>query len=218
MVSNQSLSNFGSAPFSNTQLYRSIVGALQYATITRLDITYSVNRVCQFMQSPLITHWKAIKRILRYLAGTLHHGLHLQHSSNSHINLIGFCDADWASDVDDCHSISGYCLFLGPNLVSWHSESNIPLSSRIKHIFLHNSVIWCDNLNTVYLSANPILHARSKHIEIDLYFVRENVLQKQIQIHYVPSSDQLVDVFTKAIPSFRFLTIHAKLSVNQSPP
>ncbi|XP_034704065.1 uncharacterized mitochondrial protein AtMg00810-like [Vitis riparia] len=125
MVSNQSLSNFGSAPFNNTQLYRSIVGALQYATITRLDITYSVNQVCQFMQSPFTAHWKAIKRILRYLANTLHHGLHLQHNSNSHINLTGFCDADWASDVDDRHSISGYCLFLGPNLVPGTLESNI---------------------------------------------------------------------------------------------
>ena len=243
MVSNQSLSNFGSAPFSNTQLYRSIVGALQYATITRLDITYSVNRVCQFMQSPLITHWKAIKRILRYLAGTLHHGLHLQHSSNSHLNITGFCDADWALDVDDSHSTSGYCLFLGPNLVSWHSRKQHTVSkssteaeyrsvatlvakiswlqSLLKELNISSSttpVIWCDNLSTVYLSANPILHARTKHIEIDLYFVPEKVLQKQIQIHHVPSSDQLADVFTKATPNSRFLTIRAKLSVNQSPP
>ncbi|RVW87716.1 Retrovirus-related Pol polyprotein from transposon TNT 1-94 [Vitis vinifera] len=177
MVSNQSLSNSGSAPFSNTQLYRSTVGALQYATITRPDISYSVNRVCQFMQAPLTAHWKAVKRILRYLASTLHHGLHLQHSSNSHLNI---------------------------------TELNISSSTT--------PVIWCDNLSTVYLSANPILHARTKHIEIDLYFVREKVLQKQIQIHHVPSSDQLADVFTKATPNSRFLTIRAKLSVNQSPP
>ncbi|RVW58924.1 putative mitochondrial protein [Vitis vinifera] len=128
MVSNQSLSNSGSPPFSNTQLYRSTVGALQYATITRPDITYNVNRVCQFMQAPLTAHWKAVKRILRYLAGTLHHGLHLQHSFNSHLNITGFCDADWASDVDDRHSTSGYCLFLGPNLVSWHSRKQHTVS------------------------------------------------------------------------------------------
>ncbi|KAL6326076.1 hypothetical protein AAG906_000951 [Vitis piasezkii] len=192
MVSNQSLSNFGSAPFSNTQLYRSIVGALQYATITRLDITYSVNRVCQFMQSPLTTHWKAIKRIL------------------------------WASMLMIATPYRGYCLFLGPNLVSGtrkqHTLSLLEANIKIKHIFLHNSGHRCDNLGLMYLSTNPILHSRTKHIEIDLYFVREKVLQKQIQIHYVPSSDQLVDVFTKAIPSFRFLTIRAKLSVNQSPP
>ncbi|RVW97157.1 Retrovirus-related Pol polyprotein from transposon TNT 1-94 [Vitis vinifera] len=243
MVSNQSLSNSGSAPFSNTQLYRSIVGALQYATITRPDITYSVNRVCQFMQAPLTAHWKAVKRILRYLAGTLHHGLHLQHSSNSHLNITGFCDADWASDVDDRHSTSGYCLFLGPNLVSWHSRKQHTVSkssteaeyrsvatlvaeiswlqSLLRELNISSSttpVIWCDNLSTVYLSANPILHARTKHIKIDLYFVREKVLQKQIQIHHVPSSDQLADVFTKATPNSRFLTIRAKLSVNQSPP
>ncbi|RVW15239.1 Retrovirus-related Pol polyprotein from transposon RE1 [Vitis vinifera] len=243
MVSNQSLSNSGSAPFSNTQLYRSTVGALQYATITRPDITYSVNRVCQFMQAPLTAHWKAVKRILRYLAGTLHHGLHLQHSSNSHLNITGFCDADWASDVDDRHSTSGYCLFLGPNLVSWHSRKQHTVSkssteaeyrsvatlvaeiswlqSLLRELNISSSttpVIWCDNLSTVYLSANPILHARTKHIKIDLYFVREKVLQKQIQIHHVPSSDQLADVFTKATPNSRFLTIRAKLSVNQSPP
>ena len=119
MVSNQSLSNFGSASFSNTQLYRSIVGALQYATITSPNITYSVNQVCQFMQTPLTAHWKVIKRILRYLVGTLHHGLHLQRwRSNSYLNLTGFYDADRVSDVDDRHSTSRYYLFLGPNLVS----------------------------------------------------------------------------------------------------
>ncbi|RVW21952.1 Retrovirus-related Pol polyprotein from transposon RE1 [Vitis vinifera] len=233
MVSNQSLS----------QLYRSTVGALQYATITRPDITYSVNRVCQFMQAHLTAHWKAVKRILRYLAGTLHHGLHLQHSSNSYLNITGFYDADWASDVDDRHSTSGYCLFLGPNLVSWHSRKQHTISkssteaeyrsvatlvaeiswlqSLLKELNISSSttpVTWCDNLSTVYLSANPILHARTKHIEIDLYFVREKVLQKQIQIHHVPSSDQLANVFTKATPNSRFLTIRAKLSVNQSPP
>ena len=161
---------------------------------------------------------------------------------NSHLNITGFCDADWASDVDDRHSTSRYYLFLGPNLVSWHSQKQHTVSkssteveyqsiatlvaeiswlqSLLKELNISSSttpVIWCDNLNTVYLSANPVLHARTKHIEIDLYFVREKVLQKQIQIHHVPSSDQLADVFTKAIPSSRFLTIRAKLSVNQSP-
>ncbi|XP_034681071.1 uncharacterized mitochondrial protein AtMg00810-like [Vitis riparia] len=243
MVSNQSLSNSGNGPFSNTQLYRSTVGALQYATITRPNITYSVNRVCQFMQAPLTAHWKAVKRILHYLVGTLHHGLHLQHSFNSHLNITGFYDSDWASDVDDRHFTSGYYLFLGPNLVSWHSRKQHTVSkssteaeyqsvatlvaeiswlqSLLKELNISSSttpVIWCDNLSTVYLSTNPVLHARTKHIEIDLYFVREKVLQKQIQTHHVPSSDQLADVFTKEIPSSRFLTIRAKLSVNQSPP
>ena len=118
MVFNQSLSNFGSASFSNTQLYRSTVGALQYATITSPDITYSVNQVCQFVQALLTIHWKVIKRILRYLVGTLHHGLHLQRCSNSYLNLTRFYDADGVSDIDDRHSTSGYYLFLGQNLVS----------------------------------------------------------------------------------------------------
>ncbi|RVW54498.1 putative mitochondrial protein [Vitis vinifera] len=71
--------------------------------------------VCQFMQNPLESHWKAVKRILRYLSGTLDYGLHLRRSSQ--LNLVGFCDADWATDLDDKRSTSGYCVFLGENLV-----------------------------------------------------------------------------------------------------
>ena len=81
------------------KLYKSIVGALQYVTITRLEIAYSVNKVCQYMQAPLESHWKVVKRILRYLKGTLHHGLHLRKSLT--LDLVTFCDANWASDFDN---------------------------------------------------------------------------------------------------------------------
>lgn len=78
MTSGLKFSAHGSEPFQDTKLYRSIIGALQYATTTRLEITYCVNRVCQFMQTPLESHWQAVKRILRYLSGTLNFGLTLQ--------------------------------------------------------------------------------------------------------------------------------------------
>ena len=90
MTSGLKLSVYGSDPVENGQLYRSIVGALQYVTITRPEISYCVNSVCQFMQNPLESHWKAVKRILRYLSGTLDYGLHLRRSSQ--LNLVGFCD------------------------------------------------------------------------------------------------------------------------------
>nr|CAN75996.1 hypothetical protein VITISV_022989 [Vitis vinifera] len=115
MTSGLKLSAYRSDPIENERLYRNIVGALQYVTITRLKISYCVNRVCQFMQNPLESHWKAVKRILRYLSGTLDYGLHLRRSSQ--LNLVGFCDADWATDLDDKRSTSGYCVFLGENLV-----------------------------------------------------------------------------------------------------
>lgn len=89
------LSKEGADFFPDASLYRLIVGALQYATITRPEISYAVNKVCQFMAQPLESRWTAVKRILRYLKGSLYHGLHLQPSSASYpLVLTGFCDAD----------------------------------------------------------------------------------------------------------------------------
>lgn len=120
MVSSPGLSKHQGNPTVDGTLYRSIVGALQYATLTRPDITFSVNKVSQFMQTPLDTHWKAVKRILRYLASTLDHGLHIRASDK--IFLTAYCDSDWAADLDDRRSVSGYCIFLGKSLVSWSSK------------------------------------------------------------------------------------------------
>lgn len=123
MVSNCKLSRFGTDTLSDAQQYRSVVGALQYATLTHPEITFSVNKVCQFMANPLNSHWQAVKRILRYLKGTLFHGLLLQPAENPQaFPLIAYCDADWASDPDDRRSMSGYCIFFGPNLISWCSK------------------------------------------------------------------------------------------------
>ncbi|RVW65795.1 Retrovirus-related Pol polyprotein from transposon RE1 [Vitis vinifera] len=114
MTSGLKLSAYGSDPIENGQLYKSTVGALQYVTITRPEISYCVNRGCQFMQNPLEFHWKIVKRILRYLNGTLDYGLHLRRSSQ--LNLVGFCDVDWATNPDDRRSTLGYCVFLGGKL------------------------------------------------------------------------------------------------------
>lgn len=101
-------------------LYGSTVGALQYVTINRPEIGYSVNKVCQFMSQPLLEHWKAVKRILCYLKGTISYGLHLQPAPSSEkYSLTAYCDADWASDIDDKRSTFGACIFFGSNLVSW---------------------------------------------------------------------------------------------------
>ncbi|RVW64088.1 Protease Do-like 1, chloroplastic [Vitis vinifera] len=169
MTSGLKLSAYGSDPVENGQLYRSIVGALQYVTITRPEISYYVNSVCQFMQNPLESQWKAVKRILRYLSETLDCGLHLRRSSQ--LNLVGFCDADWATDPYDRRSTS------------------------------------------VYLAANPLLHARTKHVELDLYFAREKVLQKKVLVQHGPSIDQTADVLTKPISSFKFPLLSNKLKV-----
>ena len=111
------LSFFDGEPLPDPSLYWSIVGALQYVTITRPDISFAVNNACQFMAHSTSTHWLSIKRILRYLEGASTHSL-LLHSSSS-LALQGYTDADWASCSDDRKNTSGSCLFLIPNLISW---------------------------------------------------------------------------------------------------
>lgn len=98
MTSRHKLTAYGSDPVQNVHLNRSVIGALQLITITRSGLAYNVNRVCQFMLVPLETHWQAVKRFLRCLAGTLGSGLVIKPSSGPSMDIQGFCDADWASD------------------------------------------------------------------------------------------------------------------------
>jgi hypothetical protein len=96
--------------------YRSVVGVLQYLTLTRPSIAYSVNKVCQFLQSPTTIHWAAVKRILPYIKSSINLGLKIQKSRSTLVS--GFSDADWAEDIDDKHSTGGFAVFLGSNIIS----------------------------------------------------------------------------------------------------
>ncbi|XP_022040277.1 uncharacterized mitochondrial protein AtMg00810-like [Helianthus annuus] len=107
-------------PFHDPTLYRSLVGALQYLTITRPDLSYAVNQASQFPQQPTTTHFQLVKRIFRYVKGTLTHGLHFDRPPST--TLLGFSDADWARCIDTRRSTNGYCIYLGGNLVSWSAK------------------------------------------------------------------------------------------------
>ena len=115
----------GSSPTDPTP-YRRLVGGLQYLSLTRPDISFTVNKLSQFMYSPSETHWQALKRLLRYLKGTLSFGLHLCRRP-SH-RLYAFSDADWAGDRDDRKSTTGYVVYLGGNLISWSSRKQRSVS------------------------------------------------------------------------------------------
>ena len=215
--------------------YRSIVGGLQYLTLTRPDISFAVNKVCQFLSQPTDVHWEAVKRILRYVKGTLHTGLKFQKSPLTGISI--FTDADWAGCVDDRRSTSGFAVFVGPNLISWSSKKQPTVSrssteaeykalangaaeaiwvdSLLKELGViqqRTPILWCDNLGATYLTANPVFHARTKHIEIDFHFVRECVAAGALEVRFISSNDQLDDVFTK--PATRQMLDRFKYNLN----
>ncbi|GJY06859.1 ribonuclease H-like domain-containing protein [Tanacetum coccineum] len=225
---------------SDLTLYRSLAGSLQYLTFTRPDIFYVVQQVCLYMHDPREPHFSALKRILRYIRGTLEHGLQLFSSTTS--DLVAYSDADWAGCPTTRCSTSGYCVFLGNNLLSWSSKSQPTLSRssaeaeyrgvanavaetcwlrnllRELHTPLSSTtLVYCDNVSAVYLSCNPVQHQRTKHIEIDIYFVRGLVAAGQVRVLHVPSRYQFADIFTKGLPSYLFEEFRSSLSVRCPP-
>jgi Reverse transcriptase (RNA-dependent DNA polymerase) len=237
MQSGVLVSKFSGSPLDNPQLYRSIVGALQYTTITRPDLTFAVNKASQFMANPTDAHWQLVKRILRYVKGTLSHGLHF--TSATDLALHAYYDVDWAGCLDDRRSTTGFAIFLGPNLISWSAKkqsivsrssteaeyrSLAVTSSEILWInsLLHElhalpspaPTLWCDNLGAIFFASNPVFHARAKHIELDFHFVREKVANRQVQVRFICSADQLGNFFTKGLPKARFHLLRDKLHVS----
>ncbi|XP_071713058.1 uncharacterized mitochondrial protein AtMg00810-like [Rutidosis leptorrhynchoides] len=113
----------------DVKLFRQMVGSLIYLTITRPEISYSVGIVSQFMQCPTNVHLDAAKRILRYVKGSMGHGLWYKKCDDVFLN--GFVDADWMGDANDRHSTSGYCFNMGSAVISWCSKKQdvVALSS-----------------------------------------------------------------------------------------
>ncbi|PKU80138.1 Retrovirus-related Pol polyprotein from transposon TNT 1-94 [Dendrobium catenatum] len=223
-----------SGAFSNPTLYRQLAGSLQYLTLTRPDISFAVNKVCQHMQNPLIIHFNDLKRLLRYIQGTLHFGISL--FANSKLNLLAYVDSDWAGDSSDRKSTTGYCTFLGSSIVSWsvkkqnavarsstEAEYRALASAAAEVTWLRRllqelnctqqtaTTILCDNTSAIALANNPVLHARTKHIEVDCHFIRNYIKDKTIQLHHISTKDQLADLFTKPLATSRFKLLSSKL-------
>ncbi|XP_016732652.1 secreted RxLR effector protein 161-like [Gossypium hirsutum] len=236
MVTNCHLSASEGNPVEDQSYYRSIVGALQYVVITRPDIAYSVNKVCQFMHNPLDVHFKAVKRILRYLQGTLSYGVRFTRASK--FLLEGYSDASWGVDIDDRRSTSRFYIFLGGNPVSWSSKKQTVVSRStaeaeyrsVAHtateiIWIQSllaelcvpippkALIWCDSSATVAVAGNPVMHSKFKHVELDVFFVREKVVAGKLQVGHVPGSYQLADILTKPLSAPMFNRFRSQLRV-----
>ncbi|KAE8656273.1 hypothetical protein F3Y22_tig00117005pilonHSYRG00292 [Hibiscus syriacus] len=214
----------------NSTLYKQIIGSLMYLTTTRLDIMYAVSAISKYMECPTEIHLLAAKRILRYLQGTKEFGLFFKKRKKS--NLFGFTDSDYAGDSDDRKSTSGYVFMLGTGAVSWSSkkQSIVTLSTTevefvatiacaCQAIWLKKileelqfkedgpTLIYCDNSSAIKLSKNPVLHDRSKHIDVKYHFLRDLMNDGVINLVYCRSEDQIADILTKPLkfPAFQKL-------------
>lgn len=224
---------------SDISVYQRLVGKLIYLTITHPDITYVVSLVSQFMHAPTNNHQQLVKRILRYLKGSVTRGIFMR--NNGHFKLEGYSDSDWAGNTIDRKSTTGFCTFVGGNLVTWKSKKQTVVarsSAEAEYRAMASTaceLIWlktllkdlgvectkpitlhCDNQAAMHIVANPVFHERTKHIEIDCHFIRDQVQSKVLTTAYVRSGDQLADIFTKVLPTAQFDRLLSKLGSRRS--
>ncbi|KAE8662552.1 hypothetical protein F3Y22_tig00113302pilonHSYRG00055 [Hibiscus syriacus] len=208
-------------------MYRQLVGSLIYLTLTRPDISYAVGVMSRYMQNPKKPHLEAVRRILRYVKNTIDYGL--LYKKGEDCKLVGYCDADYAGDHDTRRSTTGYVFKLGSGTISWCSkrQPTVSLSTTEAEYRaaamaaqestwliqlmnnLHQPVdyaipLYCDNQSAIRLAENPVFHARTKHVEVHYHFVREKVLQEEIEMRQIKTDEQIADLFTKSLSVGKF--------------
>ncbi|GJU81192.1 ribonuclease H-like domain-containing protein [Tanacetum coccineum] len=186
-------------PVHDPTLYRSLAGGLQYLTFTRPDLSYAVQQVCLYMHDLREPRFAALKRILRYVQGTIELGLHLYASATT--SLVGYTEAEYRGVAN----VVAETTWLRNLLHELHS----PL--------LTATLVYCDNISAVCMSAKPVQHQRTKHIEIDIHFVRDMVKAGHVRLLHVPSRFQYADVFTKGLPSALFEDFCSSLCIRRPP-
>lgn len=220
--------------------YREAIGSLMYLAIaTRPDISYAIGNCSRFMENPAPVHVNAVKRILKYINGTLNFGLF--YINDSEFYLRGFSDADYAGDVDNRRSTSGCLFLLGTCVISWFStkQRSVTLSTtESEYVAAAEAVkelIWLkrllseiapdieqiprfymDNQSAIKIVKNPEFHKRTKHIEVRYHFIREKYERKEFLLEYVSSNEQLADVFTKALARNKFEFFRNKMNIVNS--
>jgi len=226
-------------PLQDPNCFRRLVGKLIYLSITRPDISFSVQFLSQFMSHPTDAHMKEVIHLLRYLRATPDYGL--LYPSSSEFLLKAFCDSDWGSCPNSRKSVTGYPIMLGQSLISWKSKKQGVVSrstaegeyramattcceltwllALLKDLHVSPQMpvhLYCDNQAALHIVRNPVFHERTKHIEVDCHYVRDKFKIGHIQPHYVTSKNQLADLFTKVIPASQYTYLLSKLGVVSS--
>jgi hypothetical protein len=231
------LSKQSSAPAADPTRYRSIVGSLRYLVNSRPDLAYAVGYVSRFMEKPTTERLAAVKRVLRYVAGTLHFGCHYQRGKD--VGLVGYSDSDMAGDIDTRKSTTGVGFFLGGSIITWQSQKQrvVALSSceaeyiaaataacqgvwlarllaELKGEEVSTFTMKIDNESAIALSRNPVFHDRSKHIDVKFHYIRECIEDNRIQLQSIKTEEQLADILTKALGRDRFCELRSRLGVS----
>ena len=192
------------------------------------------------MSKPLESHWVAAKSVLRYLSGTINYGI--LYTDTSDVTLAGFSDSDWAGNLDDRISITGYTFSIGSEVIAWSSkkQSTVALSSceveyqalcaaTCEAIWLRrllndageeqkeSTIIKTDNQSTIKLAYNPVFHKNTKHIDTQFHFVREKLQSKEIFVEYCKTCDNMADIFTKPLGRVKFEFFRGMLGVQGNP-
>lgn len=235
------LTNDTGVPLKDPHPYQRMLGKLIYLTITRPDICFTVHILAQFMHHPTSSHMEAAVKLLRYINSNPGQGILL--ASSSAATLQGFCDSDWATCPMTRRSTTGYCVLLGDSPISWKTKKQPVvarssaeaeyrsmavvsceitwLSALLKDMGLQNlppTVLHCDNQAALAIVANPVLHERTKHVEVDCHYIRDKINSGAIVTKHVPSHCQVADVLTISLSTKQHYYLLSKLRVTAELP
>jgi hypothetical protein len=213
-----------------------MIGSLLYITASRPDIMHVVGMVGRYQAAPKQSHLLAVKRIFRYLKGTMNYGLWYPRNQNFQLSVYSY--ANWDNYMDERKNTSGGAFFLGYFLVAWlrKKKGSISLSNTkaeyiaagtcctqilcmiqtLAHLEVNYNApipIHCDNTSATNVSKNPVFHSKNKHIPIKYHFLREQVTNIVVSLHYIPSKHLIVDIFTKSLAKSQFEYLCQKLGV-----
>lgn len=230
------LSKFEGGELVSSTHYRQLIGSLIYLTNTRPNLSYAVSILSRFMQDPRESHWNAGKRVLRYIQGTKDYGLLYQ--KNENFTLNGYSDADFAGDIDDRTSTSGYLMNMGSAAVSWSCKKQATVansSAEAEYISAWEAAceivwlrrilqdlgttqqtpttLWIDSQSAIKMAKNPVFHSKTKHVDTKYHFIRTLINNNIVKPQYCPSEDQTSDIFTKPLGKIKFTKFRDELGI-----